>query len=82
MSIPILVPRCFRRQRMGTYEVPCDWELALWTQEIVREWNFSEFVENMDRIIDLLLKAAALATKATFRKYDISQVTKLRSDTL
>jgi hypothetical protein len=67
---------------MGTYEVPCHWELALWTQEIVRECNFSEFVENMDRIIDLLLKAADLATKATFRKYDISQVAKLRSDTL
>jgi hypothetical protein len=48
---------------MGTYEVPCHWELVLWTQEIVRECNFSEFVENMDRIIDLLLKTADLASK-------------------
>jgi hypothetical protein len=67
---------------MGTYEVPCHWELALWTREMVRECILNEFVENMDRFIDLLLKEADSAARATFRKYDISQVAKLRSDML
>jgi hypothetical protein len=67
---------------MGTYEVPCHLELALWTREMVREWNLNEFVEIMDRIIDLFLKETDSATRATFRKYDISQVAKLRSDML